>query len=109
MAASVIRKRRSGRNPSPQQLAEAKRLADLYGSCPQNHPHAVKADSEALAHINTYGPLPEYYVDCVFTCRACGCEEIWLAEDQKWYFEVAKGHTDARAVLCHACRRATRR
>ena len=67
---------------------------------------AVPSDPSRLMHINTYGALPEYYVDRLFTCRQCGKAEIWRAADQKWYYEEAKGHTDAQAVECHACRTA---
>jgi len=66
----------------------------------------VAADHGTLTHINTYGPLPEYYVDQPFTCRHCDRRQIWRARDQKWYYEVAKGHIDARAVACLACRKA---
>jgi hypothetical protein len=72
----------------------------------KHHPSAVAADPEALGHINTYGALPEYYIDWPFTCRRCGKREIWRARDQQWYYEVAKGHIDAKAVECHACRTA---
>jgi hypothetical protein len=98
-------KDRAGRNPTAEQLEEAKRLASLYSSNPQNHPNAIRADHSRLAHINTYGSLPEYYVDVVFEYRDCGKEEIWLAESQQWYFEVAKGHISSRAIKCHACRK----
>ncbi len=101
----MTRKARSGRNPSPEQLREAKRLADLYGKHPENHPNAVAANHSQLAHINTYLGLPDHYVDIVFQCRNCGKEEIWLAESQKWYYETAKGHIDSKAVLCHDCRK----
>lgn len=108
MANPLKQKLRYGRNPSSKTLAEARRLAAQYASCPQNHPRAVSANHAELSHINTYGLLPEYYVDQVFRCRDCGVEEIWLAEDQKWYYEVAKGHIDANAVRCHSCRRKKR-
>jgi len=68
-------------------------------------PGAVRADPEQLAHINTYGSLPAYYIDKPFTCRDCGVEEIWTAEQQKWWYEVAKGHIDSTAVRCRACRK----
>jgi hypothetical protein len=51
-----------------------------------------------LDHINTYGFLPRFYIDRPFQCRDCGKEEIWRAADQKWYYEEAKGHTDATAL-----------
>jgi hypothetical protein len=71
----------------------------------RNHPSAVPADARKLGHINTYGALPEFYVDQPFTCRNCGKREIWRATDQKWYHEEAKGHIDATAVECHGCRK----
>ena len=59
--------------------------------------------------INTYGGMPEFYLDQPFTCRRCGKREIWKARDQKWYYEEAKGHIDARAVECHDCRAANKK
>jgi hypothetical protein len=69
---------------------------------------AVAANLVALGHNNTYGLLPNYYVDKPFKCRDCGIEEVWRATQQKWYYEVAKGHIDSTAVRCRACRRKER-
>ena len=66
---------------------------------------AVMANAAELLHNNTYGRLPRFYVDKVITCRDCGAEEVWTAEDQKWWYEVAKGHMDSTAVRCRECRR----
>jgi hypothetical protein len=74
----------------------------------RNHRSAVSADYTKLGHVNTYGELPKFYIDRPFTCRKCGKIEIWKARDQKWYYEVAKGHTDAIAVECHDCRKTNR-
>jgi len=41
---------------------------------------AVPSDKKKLAHINTYGSLPNFYVDFPFHCRDCGIEQIWTAE-----------------------------
>ena len=49
----------------------------------------IAADLSAQAKNNSYGP-PLYYLDQPFTCVDCGAEEVWTAEQQKWYFEVAK-------------------
>lgn len=68
----------------------------------------VLADHKKLKHINTYGELPMYYVDCPFHCRICGREEIWTASKQKWYYEEAKGHIWSVAIKCKACRNSTR-
>jgi hypothetical protein len=70
--------------------------------------NSVLANVEALAHNNTYGPLPVFYVDKAFVCRDCGKREVWTATQQKWWYEVAKGQIDSTAVRCRACRRKER-
>lgn len=65
---------------------------------------SIEADHSQLDHINTYGFLPIFYVDRAFTCCDCGSKEIWTAKQQKWWYEVAKGHIDAIAVRCRKCR-----
>ena len=51
---------------------------------------AVAADKTLLASLNnTYGLLPDFYVDRLFTCRDCRTEEVWTAKQQKWWYEVA--------------------
>jgi hypothetical protein len=97
------------RNPSEQEFREAERVLSLSPVQQQNHPSAVPADHRKLSHINTYCGLPEFYLDQLFTCRKCGKREIWKATDQKWYYEEAKGHIDARAVECHDCRTANKK
>ena len=96
----------SGRNPSQKELRDAERVLSLSPFEQRNHPSAAPADHSKLSHINTYGSLPDFYLDRPFTCRKCGKAEIWKARDQKWYYEEAKGHIDARAVECHDCRTA---
>jgi hypothetical protein len=95
----------TGRDPTAKELAEAKRIASLPKDDQRRHPSALPADESKLDHINTYGRLPEFYINQPFRCRDCGKEEIWKAVDQKWYYEEAKAHTDATAVRCHDCRR----
>lgn len=104
----MARKRNTGRNPTTEELAEAKRIAALPIEQQRQHPSAAAADQTKLRHINTYGWLPEFYIDKPFRCRDCGREEIWKAADQKWYYEETKAHMDATAVRCHACRNAVR-
>lgn len=94
----------SGRDPSEKELREAERIIQLHPEQQRNHPSAMPADASKLLHINTYGSLPEFYIDQPFTCRVCGRREIWKARDQKWYYEETKGHTGAKAVKCHKCR-----
>lgn len=83
---------------------EAERVLQLHPEQQRRHPSAVPADKSKLKHINTYGTLPEFYLDRPFICRKCGKREIWKARDQKWYYEEEKGHIDAVAVECHGCR-----
>jgi hypothetical protein len=67
-------------------------------------PGIVPADHAKLAHNNTYGLLPLFYVDTAFTCCGCGSQEVWTAKQQKWWYEEAQGHIDSCAVRCRACR-----
>lgn len=67
-------------------------------------PGAVLADASKLAQINTYGDLPRWYRDYPFICLDCGAAQTWTAEQQKWYYEEAKGHLWAVAVRCRPCR-----
>ncbi len=99
----------SGRNPGSKELREAQRIAGLPPEQRKTHPSAIPSDKSKLGHINTYGALLEYYIDLPFTCRKCGKTEIWKARDQKWYYEEAKGHIDAKAVECHDCRKQKQR
>ncbi len=67
------------------------------------------ADREILArNNNTYGALPQYYLDREFTCRDCDEQHVWTAKQQKWWYEVAHGHIDSVAVRCLPCRRKRR-
>lgn len=61
-----------------------------------------------LVSSNSYG-YPEFvqrgnYVDIAFCCKDCGAEGVWTAGRQKWWYEVAKGHVETRAVRCKLCR-----
>jgi hypothetical protein len=67
-------------------------------------PGAVMADHGQLSHNNTYGRLPRFYVDKVVVCRQCAKEEVWSAQRQKWWYEVAKGNINTQAVLYRSCR-----
>ena len=64
---------------------------------------SLLADTSRHAPHNSYDP-PLYYVDTPFTCVDCGVEQVWTAEQQKWYYEVAKGSIYGRAKRCRECR-----
>ena len=88
------------------QLSRAKALGGIDTTDPGTTPPpgAVLADQKELLHNNTYGRLPRFYVDKVVFCRQCSKEEVWTAESQKWWYEVAKGNINTEAVLCRECR-----
>lgn len=88
------------RVPRYQREAEVERSAETKNG-------RIPADVAAQAPNNSYGP-PLFYEDCEFTCVGCGCQEVWTAEQQKWWYEVAKGSIYSRAVRCRACRQARR-
>lgn len=83
---------------------DAGRISQLQPLQQKDHPSALPADHARLSHVNTYSSLPDFYIDRPFSCKECGKREIWKACDQKWYYEEAKGHIDAVAIMCHDCR-----
>lgn len=105
---TTSRKADTGGDPSVAEWREAERIAQLPERQRRTHPSALPSDVAKLGHINTYGELPEYYIDLPFICRRCGKRQIWKARDQKWYYEEAGGHIDARAVECRECRQQKR-
>ena len=69
----------------------------------------IKVNQMQLASDNSYG-IPTfvqrgYYVDQEFRCKECGRQEIWTAEQQQWWYEVAKGGVWTTAIRCRPCRR----
>jgi hypothetical protein len=81
---------------------------------PQPHLRVINAiiripvNRAALKPYNSYGE-PDfvtrgYYEDVVFICRQCQSEQIWLVQQQQWWFEIAKGDVYATAIFCRACR-----
>lgn len=73
---------------------------------------AVICHPELLAPSNSYGvPLfvtRGYYVDIHFQCADCQKQEVWLAAQQQWWYEVAKGNENAGARRCRPCRKIER-
>jgi len=66
---------------------------------------AIAADPDQQVTTRSHTAKPLYYVDQPFACRDCGKEEVWTAAQLKWYYEVAKGPVEARAIRCRACRK----
>lgn len=69
--------------------------------------HSIPADLSQQAPNNSYGP-PLFYEDLEFNCRDCGSNETWTAEQQQWYYEVAKQPIYGTAVRCRPCREKVR-
>jgi Probable zinc-ribbon domain len=72
----------------------------------------TKVNAASLAPDNSYSTpdyvMRGYYIDAPFTCKECGKREIWSAEQQKWWYETAKGSVWTMATRCRACRRRER-
>ena len=68
----------------------------------------MPADYAVLTAHNNALSLPEYYVDKPFICQRCGASEVWTAEQQKWWYEVAHGSIHSGANTCRKCRQAQR-
>jgi hypothetical protein len=74
-----------------------------------DRPHgSVPVNTANLSPNNSYG-IPEFvklgfYIDMTFTCQHCGTPQIWTAQQQHWWYELAKGDVWTVAVLCRPCR-----
>jgi hypothetical protein len=88
-------------------LARYKKSADSGEVTSRPPSGRIEADPSKQAPNNSYDP-PRFYEDRPFTCIDCGKEEVWTAEQQKWWYEVAKGPIYSRANRCRDCRRARR-
>jgi hypothetical protein len=73
----------------------------------KQQPRRILADLSAQAPNNSYDP-PTYYEDKEFRCVDCGEKGVWTAEQQKWWYEVAKGSISSTAIRCRACRQQRR-
>jgi hypothetical protein len=67
----------------------------------------IPANLGEQAPNNSYSPLL-FYEDREFACVDCGKLEVWTAEQQKWWYEVAKGTIYSGAIRCRDCRAARR-
>lgn len=76
----------------------------IHNAGPAIPPDAVLADVAQQVPINSYSGQPSFYVDRDFTCVDCGRQETWTAQQQKWYYEVAKGSLYGTSIRCRACR-----
>ncbi|ESS68914.1 putative zinc-binding protein [Methyloglobulus morosus KoM1] len=79
-------------------------VANQYG---RQH-GSVPVNPANLSPNNSYG-IPEFvkrgfYADLPFTCKQCGTPQIWTAQQQHWWYELAKGDVWTIAVLCRPCR-----
>lgn len=105
------RREASYKDGERQELRE--RLAKQFGvsvdEIPEDMPSgAVLADVSQQRPRYSPGGSPRWYVDRGFTCRDCGRKQVWTAAQQKWWYEVAKGSPDSKAIRCRPCRQARR-
>jgi len=69
--------------------------------------------NEAKLRPNNSYSIPAFvergtYVPIEFACKNCGKVETWTAEQQKWWYEIAKGDVFTTATMCRPCRRKER-
>lgn len=105
-----LRELRQRRKEKHKEKAIALKQDQAPGKIPVN---AVRCNPEALAPSSSYYTvLPfvdrGYYIDLPFQCVECQKQEIWMATQQQWWYEVAKGNVLSFAVRCRACRQMER-
>lgn len=95
-------KKRAERLKQEMLEVRARYLTDAAGS------GAVMVSKELLGHHVSYSD-PEFlsrgtYLPMHFVCADCGKQEIWTGEQQKWWYEIAKGDLFSIAKRCRPCR-----
>jgi hypothetical protein len=69
----------------------------------------ILADTGRQSWKSAWAPVAKfYYEDKPFTCVDCGSSEVWKAEQQQWWYEVAGGTLESEAIRCRRCRKAKR-
>jgi hypothetical protein len=68
------------------------------------HERRIPADISQHAPHTSYVGGPLLYEDKKFKCVDCGDMKVWSAEEQKWWYETAKGHVFSEAKRCSECR-----
>jgi hypothetical protein len=102
-----IMSRRNAKRAS--NLAKNKYLNGLSAASQYDMPHgSARVNLANLSPNNSFG-IPEFvkrgcYVDMPFICKHCGVPQIWTAQQQHCWYELAKGDVWAIAVLCRPCR-----
>ncbi|MBX3437370.1 MAG: zinc-ribbon domain-containing protein [Planctomycetaceae bacterium] len=71
-------------------------------------PVRIPADTSQQAPHTSWGGVPLHYEDKEFICVDCGKTEIWTAQQQKWWYETAKGYILSTAIRCNDCRQKLR-
>jgi hypothetical protein len=67
----------------------------------------VRVDKDAWSRSSrqslAYDFARKTYKDQHYSCRRCGANSIFTAEDQKYTYEVRKAYIDQGRVLCQVC------
>jgi hypothetical protein len=90
----------------PRYLRETRADAGPTGQAEESSGR-IPANLSEQAPNNSYDP-PLFHEDREFACVDCGKQEVWTAEQQKWWFETAKGSMDSGAIRCRDGRTARR-
>lgn len=90
-------------------IQRAQRQARRATARPVDRPIGATTVTPALLRPTTSYGVPDfvrrgYYQDLPFRCKDCGQAEIWTAERQRWWYEVAQGDVWTMATRCRACR-----
>jgi len=84
-----------------QEIEERLRLGEVEVNPSALSPRSSYSQTEFESR-GTYAPIS-------FVCQDCGKPEVWTPNQQKWWYEIAKGDKNTVASRCRPCRAAERR
>ncbi len=68
------------------------------------HKTRLPVDLSRINMGNSYDSPPEFYSDRDYVCVDCGNQEIWSAEQQKWWYETVQALIYTAEIRCRDCR-----
>jgi hypothetical protein len=92
-----------------QALIAAELIKEASEIPPDAIPASVAVATRRSGSYSFDGPGRLYYRDRPFQCRDCGAESVWKAQEQRFWFETARGSIYADAKRCGPCREKVRR
>jgi hypothetical protein len=101
----VRQSRAKRRQPGPRPARGRSAKANPAAAAAKKPGVPLPVDRSKIVSKSVLPNVPEFYRDKWFKCKDCGKQEVWKAQQQKWWYEQQGGEIETVAIRCRACRR----